>query len=196
MSNYLSVAMVTSSLVNLVQEAVIPKVPGATVSTLRPNSAETGGQITRVNVYLYHVRPNRSWRNEDLPTRLPNGALIERPLAALDLFYLLTFHGDDMNNVPQRMLASVVAAIHSRPILDSSVFNRTRAAQDSLKESDLAESGEQVSLTPVPFSMEDLSRLWSMLQAPFSVSIVYQASVLTIGSDDVVPGAALPVRGG
>ena len=70
---------------------------------------------TGVNVFLYQVTPNAAWRNADLPTRRANGDLIQRPQAALDLHYLLTFYGDESLLQPQRVLGSVVRTLHCGP---------------------------------------------------------------------------------
>ena len=50
-----------------------------------------------MNVYLYRVSPNPAWRNQDLPTRA-RGPIVDRPLTAIDLHYLLTFYGDEASS--------------------------------------------------------------------------------------------------
>jgi hypothetical protein len=47
--------------------------------------------------------------------------------------------------------------------------------------SDLAEQAELVKLTPVPMGLEELHNLWfGFFQAPYFLSMVYQASVVLI----------------
>ena len=97
MSNFLSIATVSTTLRRLLQDAVQQDVTGATATTLRPDAP--AGQLPNpgVNLFMYQVTPNSAWINADLPTRSSSGALIQRPVIALDLHYLLTFYGSDAN---------------------------------------------------------------------------------------------------
>src|SRR5437763_1952031 len=94
-SNFLAIATVTEALRQLLDEVVKEDVSGATATAVRP--ASNGSELAEVgvNVYLYQASPNTSWRNEDLPSRREDGTAIQRPRAALDLHYLLTFYGDE-----------------------------------------------------------------------------------------------------
>jgi hypothetical protein len=50
-----------------------------------------------------------------------------------------------------------------------------------LKDSDLADERELVKFTPIPLSIEELSKLWSVLfQTPYRLSIAYLATVVLI----------------
>jgi hypothetical protein len=118
MSNFLAVATVTATLRQMLLPVVGKDVPGATVTTQRPDAAG-GAQGLCVNIYLYQVTPNAAWRNEDLPTRRTGGELVKHPQVALNLHYLLTFYGDEGNLEPQRLLGSVMRTLHTRPVLTS-----------------------------------------------------------------------------
>ena len=195
MSNFLAIATVTAALSQVLQAAVGPDVPGATVTTLRPDS---NGSMppTGVNIFLYQVTPNAAWQNMDLPARRANGDLIQRPQTALDLHYLLTFYGAEAQLEPQRVLGSVVRALHARPVLTREAIRQTIAkpAFLFLADSNLADSVELVKFTPVPLSLEELSKLWSVyFQTPYSLSIAYQGTVVLIESEETT-AAALPVR--
>ncbi len=51
-----------------------------------------------------------------------------------------------------------------------------------------------VRFTPITFSLEELSKLWSfLLKIDYVLSTAYVASVVLIETDDAVPGPALPV---
>ena len=197
MSNFLAIATVTAALSQVLWESVVPDVSGATVTTLRPNGDGGGMPATGVNVFLYQVTPNGAWLNADLPTRRGNGDLIQRPQAALDLHYLLTFYGDESLLQPQRVLGSVVRTLHARPVLTRDLIRRTIAKVDFapfLANSNLADSIEAVKFTPIPLSLEDLSKLWSVyFQTPYSLSVAYQGTVVLIESEESTHGA-LPVR--
>jgi hypothetical protein len=195
MSNHLAVATVTAALSDMLQTAILPDVSGATVTTLLPSNNGNMPAVG-VNVFLYQAMPNAAWRNEDLPTRRDGGALAQRPRAALDLHYLLTFYGDDGKLEPQRVLGSVVRTLHERPILTRAGIRATIAKQaySFLAASNLADDVELVRVTPLGLSLEELSKLWSVyFQTPYHLSVAYVATVVLIESE-VSTQDALPVR--
>lgn len=201
MSNYLAIATVTYVLGQIIDAAANAAVPGAGVTTQRPDVVNGNNPPQPpVNLYLYQVNPNGAWRNDDLPTRGSNGGLVRRPQAALDLFYLLTFFGDETELEPQRLLGSVATALHARPVLTrESIRSAIRPVVDAdpthyLSGSDLADQVELVKFSPLPLNLEELSKLWSVFyQTPYSLSVAYQGSVVLLEADGA-PRQAAPVR--
>lgn len=201
MSNHLAIATVTFVLGQIVDAAAKAAVPGAGVTTQRPDALNnTTTPQPPVNLYLYQVSPNGAWRNDDLPTRATNGGLLRRPQAALDLFYLLTFFGDETELEPQRILGSVATALHARPVLTrEKIRSAIQTVVDAdpnhyLAGSDLAEQVELVKFSPLPLNLEELSKLWSVfLQTPYSLSVAYQGSVVLLEAEGS-PQQAAPVR--
>lgn len=195
MSNHLAIATVTAALSDLLANAVSGD-DGAGVTTIRPDTS-LGTKGPGVNVFLYQVTPNASWQNADLPTRRAGGEVVQRPFAALDLHYLLTCYGDDAKLQPQRVLGSVVRTLHARPVLTRDMIRKTVGENDNfsyLKTSNLADAVELVKLTPIPLSLEELSKLWSIyFQTQYSLSVAYQATVVLIESEEPAQ-EALPVR--
>ncbi|MDW7725686.1 MAG: DUF4255 domain-containing protein [Candidatus Methanoperedens sp.] len=195
MSNFLAVATVTETIRQMLQPG--KDVPGATVTTQRPDAAG-GAQGLRVNLYLYQVTPNAALRNDDLPNRRTGGELVKHPKVALNLHYLLTFYGDEGNLEPQRLLGSVVRTLHARPVLTHQMIRNTiaNAGQNlGLANSNLADQVELIKLTPISLSTEELSKLWSVFfQTPYNLSIAYQGTVVLIESEESTQ-KALPVRG-
>lgn len=200
MSNFLAIATVTATMAELIQSSAQLAVSGAQVSTKAPDAPAVAGTDPRVNLYLYQVSQNSAYRNSDAPTRRSDGTLVERPQAALDLHYLISFYGNEGELVPQRLLGSTVSAIHSQPVLsrDSIRDLITNAryphtADEYLRSSDLADSVELIKFAPHPLTLEELSKLWSvMVQTPYTLSIAYQASVVLI-QPDLLPQRPLPV---
>jgi Pvc16 N-terminal domain len=196
MSNFLAIATVTAALSQTLRGAVETDVPGASVTTLRPDAAGNGIPATRVNLYLYQVTANATWRNADLPTRNSDGQLMQRPQVALDLHYLLNFYGDEGQLEPQRLMGSAVRTLHALPLLTRQMIRSTIAnpAFLFLTSSNLADAIELVKFTPLPLSLEELSKLWSVFfQTTYTLSIAYQGTVVLIESD-TMPRATLPVR--
>jgi hypothetical protein len=191
MSNFLAIATVTEALKQMLDATVGRDVPGANATAVRP--AESGDK--GVNIYLYQVGPNSSWRNEDLPTRRDDSTLAQRPRAALDLHYLLTFYGEEAHLEPQRLLGSVVSTLHAQPVLTRQRIRDaiSNAENGFLNGSDLAEEIELVKFTPIPLSLEELYNLWSgFFQTSYSLSVAYQASVVFVEGAEI-PQRALPV---
>jgi hypothetical protein len=194
MSNALAIAAATETLVQLLQDNLgTSGVTGARVTGLAPDGAAPMPN-PGVNVFLYQVTPNTAYRNADLPTRAPDGTLIKRPQIALDLHYLFTFYGDDSTLEQQRMLASVALTLQANPALPRSLISSVQAATPFLHAANLDTQAELVRFTPITFSLEELSKLWSfLLKIDYVLSTAYVASVVLIETDDPVPGPALPV---
>jgi hypothetical protein len=151
----------------------------------RPDGTTTTQPGPVVNVYLYQVTPNPAFRNTDSPIRRPDGALVQRPQAALDLHYLLTFHGDDTLLEPQRLLGAVTSTLHAQPLLSPPAIAQALKDFGFLFGSNLADQLERVKFTPTSLSLEEFSKLWSVFfQIEYSLSAAYQASVVLIETDD------------
>jgi hypothetical protein len=193
MSNFLALATVTEVLGQRVLRAS-EKALGAAV-TLNTKRPEEPGVLDSANVflYLYQVTTNGALRNNDLPTRSSDGNLQQKPQIALDLHYLLVFYGNESELEPQRMLGAVASDLHAHPVLNRAQIQTALVGKNYLAGSDLAEAFEQIKLTPASFSLEESSKLWSvLLQTKHALSIAYQASVVLIESEDT-PQQALPV---
>ncbi len=197
MSNYLAIATVTAALRHTLGTVVASAVSGATVTTMRPDAPHDGTTQARVNLYLYQVSPNATYRNADLPTRRTDGQLVQRPQVALDLHYLFTFYGDEGRLEPQRMLGNVVRSLHSQPVLTREAVQNTLkdpTFSSFLAASDLADAAERVIFTRTELALEELSKLWSVfLQTPYSLSVAYQGSLVLIEGEEPIQ-AAPPVQ--
>ena len=195
MSNFLAIATVTAALQTSLQEVVQVDVNGAQVTTVCPDAQ---GQVPNlgVNIFLYQVGTNAALQNADLPTRTSSGHLVCRPQKALNLDYLLSFYGAEGALEPQRLLGSTVRCMHARPLLTEAMINT--AVNDPnftfLAPSNLADQIERVRFSPLPLSLEELSKLWSVFfQTSYALSVAYRASVVLI-EPDALPQPSLPVR--
>lgn len=204
MSNFLAVATVTAALRQTLQHALDDAanneegaVGGTQVTSVRPDGDNSGVPAKGVNIFLYNVMPNPAWRNADVPTRGSNGSVVQRPRVALDLHYLLSFYGEENDLEPQRIFGVVARTLHSRPIITAQAIEDTIGNppfQGFLAGSNLADEAERVKLTPTVLSLEELSKLWSVLfQTRYTLSTAYQGTVVFIESEDR-PSQALPVE--
>ena len=187
MSNFLAPAVVTESLRHLLSDAATRAVPGTEVTLGRPQAPANGSDGPAVNIYPYQVSPNAAWANADVPTRGSNGVLNRRPQIGLNIDYLISFRGPELDLVPERLMGSCMSRLHAQPVLTSTVIEQAVAAVLStdpnhvLRDADLAEQVERVKLTALPLNLEELSRLWSVFfQVPYVLSVAYQASVVLI----------------
>lgn len=205
MSNTLAIATVTSTVRYLLEQSLGGPQPGpvgsAAVTTLHPSRLAGDDALPPkgINVFCYRVTPNHAWNLTDLPTRSPSGGLTRRPVAALDLHYLISCTGDDAELDTQRLLARVVLALAVTPVLGRGVIADAIAEYTDdtptafLSSADLADQIELVKLAPENLSLEDLSRLWGVLGTPYALSVTYSATVVLLESD-LSPRPVLPVR--
>ncbi len=192
MSNHLAVATVTATVEDLLKGPLVRDVPGAEVSAVRPNGAG-GLPDTGLNLFLYRVTRSEAASNADLPTRTASGRTVSRPRLGLDLHYLLSFYGTDSELQQQRLLGSAVQTLHARPVLSRDRVRDTVAQRGYLAGSNLADEIDLVKLSPLSMSLEELSRLWSvLLQTQYTLSVAYRATVVFIESEESY-SSGLPV---
>ncbi len=195
MSNYLAIATVTSTLRSLLNDTVTPIVPGVDITTIRPNVQANPNPTSEINIYLYQVTPNAAYRNSDLPTRRADGTVLQRPMAALDLHYMISFYGNESENalVPQQLLGITVRTLHTQPFLTREKIRQAILNNPNLDGSTLADQVELVKFSPLHLSLEEFSKIWSVFyQIPYVLSVAYQASVVLI-EEDISTQNALPV---
>ncbi len=191
MSNQLAIATVSAALQQVLLTPVSQAVGNAAVGFSRPDASNQPTPL--VNIYLYQVTPNAAYRNADLPTRRSDGSLAQRPQAAFDLHYLFTFHGNDAQLEPQRLLGAVITTLRAQPLLSSQNISRAVQNFGFLAGSGLENQVERVKFTPTALSLEEFSKLWSVFfQVEYSLSAAYQASVVLMESD-VTPQETPPV---
>lgn len=204
MSNVLAVAAVTSTLRFVLDRAIQADRPGpvggANVTTVKPADLAVGdlAQAAGINLWCYLATPNHAVAADDLPGRRPDGALAGRPVAALDLHYLMTCYGDDAALEPQRLLARAALALRTTSVLTRDVVTlalahyAARTETAFLADSDLANDVELVKLAPTPLSLEEMSKLWAVLDTPYLLSLTYVATAVVVTSS-LAPAVAPPV---
>ena len=202
MSNALAIAAVTETLVQTLEANLVnaSKVQNAWVSSVTPDQKDKLPD-PGVNIFLYQVTPNAAFRNADLPTRSADGKLLQRPQLALDLHYLFTFYGDDKALEPQRLLGAVTLALHANPVLARNTIqlapivspSQPGGVPSTALDSGLNVQSQLIRLTPVSFTIEELSKIWSfLLKVDYVLSTAYVASVVLIQTDDPPPSPAPP----
>jgi hypothetical protein len=211
MSSALAIAGVTAVLRDLLNDSIINhNVSGVlgstvTVSALPPDRVvpANGNEATQLNLFLHRVTPNLGWRNHDLPSRDGSGRhRLTNPPLALDLHYLLSAYGAE-ELAAEILLGYAMQLLHEMPVLDrraiTTALNPSPStgtalppALQALADCGLAEQLEQIKLTPVYLSTEEMSKLWTAFQSHYRPSTAYMASVVLIDSAQPT-SAPLPV---
>jgi hypothetical protein len=163
----------------------------ATVSHTRPGTVNAFASKVGVHLFLYMVTPHAALRNNDLATRDSSGKLVQRPTAALDLHYLLSFVGSDLELEPQKMLGAITVDLHANPML---TVDEIKAATlgTVFAASRLEQQIERVRLVGEAINLEEFSKLWSVFfQTQYLLSVAYKASVVLLEADVDTP---IPAR--
>ena len=198
MSNALAIAGVSAVLKDLLDSGLIEHQvtdalgAGVLVSSLAPDVVPiTGdGAVPRLNLFLYQVTPNAAWRNVGLPSRDASGRRISNPPLALDLHYLLTAYGIAELQA-EVLLGYGLQLLHENPVLTRAAIRIALspspvsgallpAVYQALRSADLAEQMEMLKITPSAMGAEEMSRLWSALQANYRPTAAFQVSVVLI----------------
>jgi len=210
MSSPLAIATVTAVLKDLLNDGLVnsdlsASVGTVAVSALPPDRVGTGNdEPSRLNLFLYQVTGNAGWRNEDYPSRDSGGRPVANPPLPLDLHYLLTAYGaDDLD--AEILLGYAMQLLHEMPVLSPALIRKTFSVTSPVTDklmpasvpdrnpADLADQVELCKIAPRYLTTEELSRLWSAMQARYRPSMAYDVSVVLIESTTPVK-AALPVR--
>jgi hypothetical protein len=201
MSNALAIAGVTAVIRDLLDNGFIDNEMtdalgrGVTVSAIAPDTIELTGPnaVPRLNIFLHQVKPNTAWRNVGLPSHDGRGNRITNPPLALDLHYLVTAYGtEDLQ--AEVLLGYAMQLLHETPVLARDAIrlalnpspvnvNVLPTIYEALRAVDLAEQVEQIKITPTVMNTEEMSQLWSALQARYRPTAAYQASVVLIESN-------------
>ncbi|MCS6825310.1 MAG: DUF4255 domain-containing protein, partial [Caldilinea sp.] len=201
MSNALAIGAVTAVLRDLLNNGLIDQdVTGqlggnVTVSALPPDRIEiqNGNEPSQLNIFLHQVTPNRGWRNVGLPSRDAGGDRLTNPPLALDLHYLITAYGEQEFH-HEILLGYAMQTLHETPVLSRDAIRRALGApppvtggvlppaQQALVAAELADQIEQIKICPEMLSTEEMSKLWTALQARYRPSAAYQVSVVLIES--------------
>jgi len=197
-SNSMAIAAVTAALQQILDRVRQPLSPGEVelgdveISSGPPDTSKQQGDRLFLNLFLYQVSPNAAWRNLAVNTQGAPSETARAPLA-LNLHYLLTVFGkadDDLR--PHLLLGRALAVLNDRSTVPTEILAGLGRSRPQLAGSNLHRQSERVRLTPTSLTLEDMTRLWGVLQTKYRLSVAFQLSVVLIDSADSAP-PALPV---
>jgi hypothetical protein len=199
-SNGLAIAATTRVISSIIEDWVnaaniTTLMPVPVISLLAPDMINTSSSETpHLNLFLYQVMRNQGWSPERFPARDSSGAQVDRPYLALDLHYALSAYGQ--SDSAHSLLGFGTQALHETPVLSrgrvQTILSGLNSPADVLTTSGLASQIEQIKITPLPMSLDDLSKLWMAFQAKFRPTACYAATVVLIESTKPVK-STLPV---
>jgi hypothetical protein len=169
------------------------------VTCLSPERIDPEADASQLNLFLYQTTRNAGWANMDLPSRDSRGERVASPALSLDLHYLVTAYGAADFHA-EVLLGAAMQLLHETPGLGrEAIRSALKPGVDKpqlpkqLALAGLADQLEQLRITPLNLSMDELSRLWSSIQLPMRPSAAYQVSVVLIEAGRSAR-SALPVR--
>ena len=164
-----------------------------TVSVQSPDRVvpADGTEASQLNLFLYQVIPNASWRNQGLPAHDSGGRQrLTNPPLALDLNYLISaYSGGDLH--AEILLGYAMQLMHEFPIITREMIRTALTpspdlgvvlppALRALADCGLAEQIELLRITPLTLNTEESSKLWSATQSSLRPTAAYQVSVVLI----------------
>ncbi len=204
MSTELSIAAVTAVLKNLLGNGLVASagstgIGDVNITALPPDRLTTGAdERSQLNIFMYRVAPfafiadRASFARRGLA---PRDSASSPPLA-VELSYLLTACGAEEFHA-EILLGAAMQLLHHTPVLtpekiraalDNLSPKKSKAqshpVQAALSASQIAEQVQQIKITPQFLSFEDMSRLWSALQARYRPSLCYQVSAVVLDAVD------------
>ena len=206
MSTALAIASVTAVLKSLLENRLMElgapaSVGDVTVTALPPDRITTGtDERSQLNLFLYRVSPNTRWRRSEgngssigdggkaAGREAENSPVAPFPLA-LDLHYLLTAYGErDLH--AEILLGYGMQLLHEVAVLSGEQIEAALARLSGAKggaagHDRLRQPMEQICVTPEFSGTEEISRLWSALQARYRPSAAYKVSTVLIDSGKI-----------
>ena len=212
MSSPLAIAAVTAALKDLLNDGLLnhdlSPVGSISVTAVPPDRVVTGQtEPNQLTIFLYQVTPNLGWRNAGLPARDGTGVRLTAAPLALDLHYLVTAYGSQDLNA-EILLGYAMHLLHETPVLTRAQLRTVLGAPSpvdgtilpspfgTLSAVDLADQIELIKLSPVYLSTEDLSKLWTAMQARYRPTMGYIASVVLIEPSNLGRAAQPVLRRG
>jgi hypothetical protein len=191
----LAIASITAVLKDLlgnglVRYSKLTRLGDVSVSVLPPDRINLGAdESSQLNIFLYRVTPHTKLLQKSKDPKKSDGA---NSGLVLDLHYLLTAYGaQDFHE--EILLGCAVHLMSSASVLTRDMIrkalepasgkngkNLVSPARTALSSFELSDQLEEIRITPQFLSFEDMSKLWSMLQARYRPSIAYEVSAVTM----------------
>lgn len=157
----------------------------------RSGIATTG---PRLNIFLYHVKENPAFRNDEDPRRAVMGQYGSPPLA-LELGYMLTSYShnatipgaptttppESLNELDaQAILTDAINVLHETPIITRNTSKLS--SPGPVLDPALQFEFEALRVTPRQLTLDEMTKLWTALKEDYQRSVAYEVSIIRIES--------------
>ena len=175
----------------LIRYSRITRLEDVQVTVLPPDRVTVGtDEPNQINLFMYRVAPHSKLRSVRPPEA---GAPPRRPPLPLDLHYLVTaYGGHDFHS--EVLLGCAVHLLNSTPVLTSDVMRAAlqRPLSAGQKESALSpvrqalaassavEANARLEVSQEFLAFEELSKLWSVMQAKYRPTVTYRVSAVNM----------------
>lgn len=177
--------------------------PSATIGP-PPRPPQQGGvgqalvEPASVNLFLHHVSPNPAWRNLNAPERDRQGRRLNNAPLVLDLHYLLSAHGADIDR--EIGFGTALHALHQVAIVPvelvklalKSLAGNANPLRKILAGEGLAKQMERLTITPETLDIDAATKIWNAVQSPYRPSAGYLVTTVFL-EDDRPSTQALPI---
>jgi hypothetical protein len=190
----LAIASVTAVLRDLLANGLIryssvTRLGDVNVSVLPPDRITVGSEEpNQLNVFMYALEPHAALRRATPKTDGENSG----QRLTLDLHYLVTAYGaQDYHS--EILLGCAVHLLGSTPVLTRDIIRdalRTSSqkgqkaslspARTALASSDIIDEEATIRVTQQFLTFEEMSKLWSVLQARYRPSVTYEVSAVGV----------------
>jgi hypothetical protein len=170
------------------------------ITALPPDRIALGSEErAQLNFHLYRVNPNSTRQNASMlskhaanPARLP---------LALDLHYLLAAYGEKELQ-SEALLGCAAQLFHENPLVTSDTMRSLLTSQNGSNSDPLLEiltsttvinQLQSVKITPEFLSIDELSKLWALVQAHARPVLTYQVSMVLQGTNEEQPSGKVEV---
>lgn len=200
--SYLAIGSVTKSIAALLAGKLNkPPLLGANVTlrvtTLPPDDARVD-EADGVNLFLYRVSESPFSRNIEWRGDRSNPARSKRPPLALSLHYLLTAYAKKGDGTAQdditahRILGNALSILHENATLNDIHDSDFDADVNTNFDAELRDSFEKITISPMPISMEEFSKIWTGLSKAYRLSVAYEVSLVLIAPLNPPPAPGPP----
>ena len=190
-----AIGEVTVAIRNLLQQGLGNDYQASLCSPWEDFGTEKG-----VNLFLYRIEENPQCKNMDWPGDHSNPTKIRRPPLSLDLFYVLTPYAPRVTEaitdiaLTPRILGKAMQIIHENPVLNDIHNQYFDADKNEHFSEDLRNSFEKIKITLNPINTEEMSKIWSMGDKSYRLSVAYHVSIVQIAPTVAARPVAAPVQ--
>ena len=172
---------ITIAVRNLLQQAI-----GEEYQVTLCSPWENFGDESGINLFLYKVMENPQWKNMDWSGDRSHPTSTSRAPLSLELFYLLTSYAPRVNTpitdsaLNHKILGKAMHILHENPVLNDIHHTFFDADNDEHFPGNLRNSFEKIQVSLNPIDMEEMSRIWSMGDKDYRLSVAYHVSLVQI----------------